>query len=70
MHDVASPTIKLSDAKRHPSLLFNFLSDNPLHFSVNEIISFQNSVGNLDKIKIANWGKQHRRSLNSHFKSS
>jgi hypothetical protein len=26
--DVASPTIKLSDGKRHASLLFNFLLDN------------------------------------------
>ena len=35
--NVAPPTIKLSDAKRHPSLLFNLLLDNSLHFGVNEI---------------------------------
>jgi hypothetical protein len=39
--DVAPPTIKLSDAKRHASLLFNFLLNNSLHFGVNEIISFK-----------------------------
>jgi hypothetical protein len=32
--DVTPPTIKLSDAKRHASLLSNFLSDNSLHFDV------------------------------------
>ena len=37
VYDVAPPTIKLSDAKRHPSLLFNLLVDNSLHFGVNEI---------------------------------
>jgi hypothetical protein len=31
--DVAPPTIKLSDAKRHASLLSNFLLDNSLHFT-------------------------------------
>jgi hypothetical protein len=43
--DVALPIIKLSNA----SLLFNFLLDNSLHFGVNETISFQKLVGNLDK---------------------
>jgi hypothetical protein len=41
--DVAPPTIKLSDAKHHASLLSNFLLDNSLHFGVNKIISFQAS---------------------------
>jgi hypothetical protein len=68
--DVAPPTIKLSDAKRHESLLFSFLLDNSLHFGVNEILSFQKLVGNLDKMTIANLGRQHQRSLNSYFKSS
>jgi hypothetical protein len=68
--DVAPPTLKLSDAKRHPSLLSNFLLDNSLHFDVNEIISFQKLVGNLDKMTVANLGRQHQRSLNSYFKSS
>ena len=68
--DVAPPTRKLSDAKRHASLLSNFLLDNSLHFGVNEIISFQKLVGNLDKMTIANLGRQHQRSLNSYFKSS
>jgi hypothetical protein len=40
MFDVASPIVKLNDAKRHASSLFNFLLDNSLHFGVNEIISF------------------------------
>jgi hypothetical protein len=39
--DVASPTVKLSDAKHHASLLSNFLVDNSLHFGVNEIIVFK-----------------------------
>jgi hypothetical protein len=38
--DVAPPTLKLSDAKRHASLLSNFLLDNSLHFGVNETIGF------------------------------
>ena len=70
VNDVAPPTIKLSDAKCHASLLFNFLVDNSLHFGVNEIISFQKLVWNLDKMKIANLDRQHQRSLNSYFKSS
>ena len=39
MDDVAPPTVKLSDAKRHASLLFNFLLNNSLYFGVDEIIS-------------------------------
>src|ERR1700737_3969170 len=52
--DVAPPTVKLSDAKHHASLLSNFLLDNSLHFDVNEIISFQKLVGNLERMTIAN----------------
>ena len=68
--DVAPPTIKLSDAKRHASLLSSFLLENSLYFGVNEIISFQKLVGNLDKMTVANLGRQHHRSLDSYFKSS
>jgi hypothetical protein len=68
--DVAPPTVKPSDAKYHASLLSNFLLDNSLHFGVSEIISFQKLVGNLEKMIIANLGRQHHRSLNSYFKSS
>ena len=57
--DVAPPTVKLSDAKCHVLLLSNFLLDNSLHFGVNVIISFQKLVGNLDKMIIANLGRQH-----------
>jgi hypothetical protein len=57
--DVTSPRIKLSDAKRHASLLSSFLLENSLHFSVDEIISFQKLVGNLDKMTVANLGRQH-----------
>ena len=39
--NVAPPTVKRSDAKRHASLLSNFLLDNSLHFDVNEIFIFQ-----------------------------
>ena len=58
MDDVAPPIVKLSDAKCHASLLFNFLLDNSLHFGVNEILSFQKLVGNLDKMTIANLARQ------------
>jgi hypothetical protein len=68
--NVAPHTIKLSDAKRHASLLSSFLLDNSLHYGVNEIVSFQKLVGNLDKMTVANLGRQHHRSLNSYFKSS
>jgi hypothetical protein len=57
--DVAPPTVKLSDAKRHASLLFNFLLDNSLHFNGNEILSSQKLVRNLDKMTVANLGRQH-----------
>jgi hypothetical protein len=53
--DVAPPIVKLSDAKHHVSLLSNFLLDNSLHFGVNEIVSFQKLVGNLDKKTVATW---------------
>ena len=35
--DVAPPTIKLSDAKCHASLLSSFLLENSLYFGVHEI---------------------------------
>jgi hypothetical protein len=68
--DVALPTIKLSNAKHHTSLLYNFLLNNSLHFGVNDILSSQKLVGNLDKTIVANLGRQHQKSLNSYFKSS
>ena len=43
--DVAPPTIKLSDAKCHASLLSSFIIKNSLYFGVNKIISFQSLVG-------------------------
>jgi hypothetical protein len=67
--DDAPPIVNLNDAKRHASLLSNFLLDNSLHFGVNEIISFQKLVENFDKMTVANLGRQHQRSLNSYFKS-
>jgi hypothetical protein len=54
--DVAPATINPSDAKHHASLLSNILLDNSLHVGVNEFLSFQKLVGNLDKITIANLG--------------
>ena len=54
--DVAPPAIKLSDAKCHASLLFDFLLDNSLHFDVNEIISIQMLIGDSNKITVANLG--------------
>jgi hypothetical protein len=57
--DVAPPIIKLSDTKRHASLLSNFLLNNSLHFGVNEILSSQKLLGNLDKMTIANLGRQN-----------
>ena len=69
MDDVAPPTVKLSDAKRRASLLFNFSLDNSLHFGVNEILSSQKQVGNLNRKTVANLSRQHQRSLNSYFKT-
>jgi hypothetical protein len=43
--DVAPHTVKLSDAKRHASLLFNFLLNNSLHLGVNDILIFQKLIG-------------------------
>ena len=48
----------------------NFSSENSLHFGVNENISFQKIVGNLDKMIVANLGRQHQSSMNSYSKSS
>jgi len=69
-HDVAPPIVKLSDAKRHASLLSNFLLDDSSYYGVSEIIGSQKLVRNLDKMTIANLGRQHRRSLDSYFKRS
>ena len=41
--------------KRRASLLFTFLSENSLYFGVDEIISFQKVVGNLDKVQLLTW---------------
>ena len=68
--DVAPPTIKLRDAKRHASLFLNLFLDNSLHFGVNEIIYSQKLVGILNKMIVANLGRQQQRSLNSYFKGS
>ena len=59
MDGVAPPAIKLSDAKHHASLLFIFLSKKCLSFGVNEISSFQKLLRNLDKMIVANLGRQH-----------
>ena len=67
--DVAPPIAKLSDAKRHASLLSSFLSKNSFYFGVNDIISFQKLVGNFD-MTFANLARRHQRSLDSYFKSS
>ena len=63
--DVVAPTIKLNNAKRHLSLLFSFLLENSLYVGVHKIINFQNLIGNLGKMMIANLGKQQYRSLDS-----
>ena len=52
----------MSDANPLASLLSCFLLENFLHFGVNEGISFQKLVGNLDKMAVANLGRQHHRS--------
>ena len=57
--------VKLSDAKRHASLLSSFLLENFLYSSVNELINFQKLVGNLDKMTVANLDRQHQRYLDS-----
>ena len=37
----------------------NFLLENSLNLGVHKIISFQKMVGNLDKMAVANLGRQH-----------
>jgi hypothetical protein len=70
MDDVAPPTIKLSDAKRHASLLSRSLLEDSLYFGVHETISFQKIVGNSYKMLVANLGRQHQKYLDYYFKSS
>ena len=60
---------------RHPLYYDTFLHDkflleNSLLFGDNKIISFQKLAGNLDKMIVANLGRQHHRSLNSYFRSA
>ena len=57
--DVAPPTVKLSDAKHHALLLSSFLVENSLYFGVNEIISSKQLVRSLDKMTVANLGRQY-----------
>ena len=47
----------------------SFLSENSFYFGVNEIISSQKLVGNLDKMAVANLGRGHQSSLDSYFRS-
>ena len=59
MDDVASPTIKLSDAKHYASLSSSFLLENSLYFSVNEIFNFPKLGRNLNKMTTTNLDMQH-----------
>ena len=70
MDDVAPPTTKPNDAKRHALLLSSFLLENSIYFGVNEIISSQKLQGNLDKMTVTKLNRLHHRSLNSYFKGS
>ena len=56
--DVAPPTVKLSDGERHASLLFSFYVESSLYFGAKVILNFQKLVGNLDKMTVANLGRQ------------
>ena len=67
VNDVGPPIMKLSDAKRHASLLSSFLLENSLNFGVNEMIGFQKLIRNLGKMTVTNLGRQHQRTLNSYF---
>ena len=49
----------LQNVMHHCCLVFIYLLENSLYFGVNEITSFQKLVGNLEKITIANLGRQH-----------
>jgi hypothetical protein len=48
----------------------SFLVDNSLYSGVNEIINFLKLIWNLNKMLVANLGKQHHRFLDSYFKIS
>ena len=51
-------------------MLSSFLLKNSLYFGVNDVITFQKLEGKLDKMTIANLGRQHWKSLDSYFKST
>jgi hypothetical protein len=55
--DIVSP---ISCALSCILAVFNFVS-NSLYFGAIEIISFQTLVGNLDKMTVANLGRQHQK---------
>ena len=49
--------VRVLMAKRHASLLSSFLLENSLYFGLNEIISFQKLVGDVNKMAVANLGR-------------
>ena len=53
----------------HHCCLVSYL-ESSLYFGVNEMISFQKLIGNLDMMIVANLDRQHQRFLDSYFKSS
>ena len=69
--DMGESSMCSMSLKRRASLLSSFLIiENSLCFGVSEIISFQKFMRKLDKMAVANLGRQHERSLDSYFKSS
>ena len=53
----------------HPCCLV-FLLERSIYFGVNEILSFQKLLLNLNKMTVVNLDRQHHRSLDCYFKSS
>jgi hypothetical protein len=51
-------------------MLFHFLLNNSINFSVQDVTNFQKVIGKLDKMGVAILNKQQQRTLDSYFKSS
>jgi hypothetical protein len=67
--DQPPPIVKLTDARHHASMLFHFLLNNSVNFSIQDVTNFQKVLRKLDKMDATNLNKQQQRTLDSYFKS-
>jgi hypothetical protein len=68
--DQSPPIVKLTNVRHHASMLFHFLLNTSINFSIQDVTNFQKKKGKLDKMGVANLNKQQQRTLDSYFKSS